>query len=138
MPAAPMDLGGAVKSALAMTPGTAVSVKKKDKKGVATGFEVEVLAANGTVMEIEFGPDGRVIPGGKAKTDPKIAAAATVTKITIDQAIAAALRSAPGTATEAKLSHSKNLATWEVEILTATGQEAKIKIDAGTGQVVLY
>lgn len=133
-----MDLGGAVRSALTMTPGTPVSAKRKDKKGVTAGYEVEILASNGTVMQIELGPDGRAIPGGKAKPDPKTSAALTVTKVTMDQAIQTAMAQAPGTVDSAELSHMKGLATWQVEIRTATGQAAKIKIDAGTGQVVPY
>lgn len=135
-----MDMMGAIRAASAQ--GRVMSVEASNKRGII-GYEVEVMGAGNAITVLQYGATGPIpaVPGKKPKSpkfDPKVAAAASVAKVTIEQAIATAQRSFPGTVESAELSASKGLATWVVELRNNLGQKAKIKVDAGTGQVVLY
>lgn len=135
-----IDLAGACAAALAATPGQVVSAKLKSKNGLY-GFEVDVLGSDGLVHEVKLGGDGKPVsrlPWDQDTPDakPKTAAAMSVTRIDAASAIGMALGAAPGTAVSVDLSTSKNLATWEVKVRNNFGQETKVKLDAGTGQLV--
>lgn len=133
------DLVSVLRAVNAATPGKVVEAKVKTK-GTTTTWEIEMLDAKNMVVEMHVGADGRAIPGTQKppKPEPKISAAMSVATVNIQQAIATALKTFPGTVDEAKLSHSKGFATWEVEIIGAAGNKAKIKVDAGKGTVVPY
>jgi uncharacterized membrane protein YkoI len=65
--------------------------------------------------------------------DAKVADVAKDAKITLDQAVKAALDKTPGTAVEAEL---ETKPVWEVEILGADGKVTEVYIDAETGAVI--
>lgn len=133
------DLQSVLRAAAAANPGKIIEVNAKTK-GTVTSWEIELLNAQNMVVEMNVGADGKAIPGTQKppKADPKTSAAMSVATVTIQDAIATALKTFPGTVDEAKLSHSKGFATWEVEIVGAAGNKAKIKVDAGKGTVVPY
>lgn len=57
-------------------------------------------------------------------------------KITIDQAVKAAIEKVPGTAVEAELEKKHDKIIWEVEVVGADGKVTKVCIDAVTGAVI--
>jgi uncharacterized membrane protein YkoI len=57
-------------------------------------------------------------------------------KVTIDQAIKAALDKTPGTAVEAELERKHDKTVWEVEVVGADGKTSEVHIDAATGAVI--
>lgn len=135
-----VDLVAAVDAAVAHGPGRAVGAKMKTKDGIVR-FEVDVLAADGTVTEIDLHADGspeRRLPWdpAKAKEKPRLAAASAAATIDLKAAIETALGAVPGTAVEAELDPSDAGAAWKVEIRTAAGTTTKVKVDAATGQIL--
>lgn len=68
--------------------------------------------------------------------DAKIGDLLKDAKVTIDQAIKAALDKKPGTAVEAELERKHDKTVWEVEVVGADGKTSEIHIDAATGAVI--
>lgn len=68
--------------------------------------------------------------------DAKIGDLLKDAKVTIDQAIKAALDKAPGTAVEAELERKHDKTVWEVEVVGADGKTSEVHIDAATGTVI--
>lgn len=71
--------------------------------------------------------EGKVRGGEKAKTVARA-------KITLEQAIQAAKEKVPGTVLGAELTE-KDMAVWDVNILSTKGQEIHLSVDATTGSV---
>ena len=69
----------------------------------------------------------------EARKRARMAASATVP---IEQAVAIASRTAPGTVFEAELEEQGGKAVWEVEIVAADGRVAKVLVDATSGSVL--
>lgn len=75
---------------------------------------------------------------GKEKEKDEVAEKvemAGAAKVTIDQAIKAALQEVQGTVIEAEL-EEKPRVTWEVEIVTADGKVMEVLVDIDTGAIV--
>ncbi len=68
--------------------------------------------------------------------DANIAELLKGAKVTIDQAIKAALEKAPGTAVEAELEKKHDKTVWEVEVVGADGKTSEVHVDAATGAVI--
>lgn len=64
------------------------------------------------------------------------AALATAATVTPDEASAAALASQPGTVKEVDLSNEAGNVVYEVEVVTDTGTEMKVIVDAGSASVL--
>ncbi len=65
--------------------------------------------------------------------DANVADMAKHAKVTLDQAVKAAVDKAPGTAVEAEL---ETKPVWEVEIVGADGKVTEVYVDAETGAVI--
>lgn len=72
--------------------------------------------------------------GGEDEIKKKVEWASTA-KVTIDQAVNAALKKVPGTVIEAELEEVKRV-TWEVEVVTDDGKVMEVLVDVDTGAVV--
>lgn len=75
-----------------------------------------------------------------AASGDRAPAAAKSTRITLDQAVAAALKSVPGTVTEAELDDDDDdhggRAVWELDIRGSDGTWHDVTVDAATGKVL--
>lgn len=54
-------------------------------------------------------------------------------RVTVSQAIAAALKASPGTVTDAELDGENGSAVWEVDVTATDGQRHEVSVDASTG-----
>ncbi len=72
--------------------------------------------------------------GGEDEIKEKVEWASTA-RVTIDQAVNAALAKVPGTVIEAELEEVKRV-TWEVEVVTDDGKVMEVLVDVDTGAVV--
>ena len=61
---------------------------------------------------------------------------ASLARIDVAQATAAALAQVPGTVLKAELDNENGNVVYSVEILTSTQEVKEVKVDAGTGQVL--
>lgn len=72
-------------------------------------------------------------------SDDRAPAAAKSTRITLDQAVAAALKSVPGTVTEAELDDDdddNDRAVWELDVRGSDKKWHDVTVDAGNGKVL--
>ncbi|PCG84399.1 hypothetical protein CIB93_19370 [Streptomyces sp. WZ.A104] len=77
--------------------------------------------------------------------DDRTPAAKESARITLDQAVAAALKSVPGTVTEAELDDDDddddgrrgNVLRWDVDITGKDGKQHELRVDAKTGKVTV-
>ncbi|MFH9136279.1 PepSY domain-containing protein [Streptomyces sp. NPDC017524] len=72
-------------------------------------------------------------------SDDRARAAAKSTRITLDQAVAAALKSVPGTVTEAELDDDDDdngRAVWELDVRGSDKKWHDVTVDAGNGKVL--
>ncbi|MFJ3323100.1 PepSY domain-containing protein [Streptomyces griseus] len=75
----------------------------------------------------------------EAASGDRAPAAAKSTRITLDQAVAAALKSVPGTVTEAELDDDDDhdgRAVWELDVRSSGGTWHDVTVDATTGKVL--
>ncbi|MFG3405749.1 PepSY domain-containing protein [Streptomyces sp. NPDC048142] len=69
--------------------------------------------------------------------DGRVPAAAKTTRISLDRAVAAALKSVPGTVTEAELDDDHDgRAVWELDVRGSDQQWHDVTVDAGNGKVL--
>ena len=75
---------------------------------------------------------------GKGKKDEskETIEMAAVAKVTIDQAIKAALEKVAGKVVEAELEKKHDTLVWEVEVVTAENKVMEVHIDAESGAVI--
>ncbi|MEU4178958.1 PepSY domain-containing protein [Streptomyces sp. NPDC026589] len=72
-------------------------------------------------------------------SDDRAPAAAKSTRVTLDQAVAAALKSVPGTVTEAELDDDdddNDRAVWELDVRGSDKKWHDVTVDAGNGKVL--
>lgn len=83
---------------------------------------------------------GTVTRADDSASGDRAPAAAKSTRITLDQAVAAALKSVPGTVTEAELDDDDDdhggRAVWELDIRGSDGTWHDVTVDAATGKVL--
>ena len=88
-----------------------------------------VLAVNGPAWSDQKGK-------GKKEESKEMVEMAATAKVTIDQAIKAALEKVPGKAVEAELEKKHDKLVWEVEVVTAENKLMEVHIDAESGAVI--
>lgn len=74
--------------------------------------------------------EGKAVGGEMAKTK-----AAARAKVTLEQAVQAVKEKVPGTVLGAELTE-KDMAVWDVDILSMEGKEIHLSVDAMTGRVM--
>lgn len=72
----------------------------------------------------------------KGEETKQVVAMATSAKITIEEAMKAALENFPGKVIEAELERKQDKTVWEVEILTADQSIMTVYVDANSGSVI--
>jgi uncharacterized membrane protein YkoI len=141
-PAAPVgDTAGllaAATTALGEVPGATVFSVDAEP----TGWEVTLVAADGTESEVAIGPDGAVARGPVTDTDEADDLAERrrlLSEATVDHAaaVAAAEVSSPGAVvTGVDLDLDAGRATWDVQLGEDTPEEQTVTVDARTGEVI--
>jgi uncharacterized membrane protein YkoI len=107
-----------------------------------TGWEVTLVAADGTESEVAIGPDGAVARGPVTDTDEADDLAERrrlLSEATVDHAaaVAAAEVSSPGAVvTGVDLDLDAGRATWDVQFGEDTPEEQTVTVDARTGEVI--
>ncbi|RPK91032.1 MULTISPECIES: PepSY domain-containing protein [Streptomyces] len=93
----------------------------------------------GSVSAVSLADDNASDDRTDDASDDRAPAAAKTTRITLDQAVAAALKSVPGTVTEAELDDDDDdddRAVWELDVRGSDKKWHDVKVDAGNGKVV--
>lgn len=134
-----VTVGDAVAAGLRAVPGTVTEAELDDEDGGLVWeldvygsdrawHDVAVDAGNGKVLgkHIDHDDDGDRRAPGK-------------TSVTLEEAVAAALKSAPGTATSVELEGGRGgSAHWEVDVRGKDGREHGLNVDARTGGVTAH
>lgn len=127
-PNGPVDASGAVRVALAHTPGAVVDV---DMDG--TIWEVTVLQADGTGRELYIDAATGQVTRVQGKTlEPT---QRTAPQVTAKEAIDAALAEVPGSIVELDLGLDRSTLVWEALVRADAGGRFEVYIDAATGSV---
>lgn len=127
-PDGPLDASGAVRAALAHTPGAVVDV---DMDG--STWEVTVLQADGTGRELYIdAATGQVTRAQGQRLDPT---QRTAPQVTAKEAIDAALAEVPGSIIELDLGLDRTTLVWEALVRADAGGRFEVYIDAATGAV---
>lgn len=133
-----VSLGQAVEKAAQAGGGTVIDIELDDGDAAQPRYEADVMNAAGERSEIWVNAVTGVAalhkPKGKAGNDD--VARMRQAKITLAQAIDAALKSSPGTPVAAELDNHWGTASYDVQVLQQDGSIMKIKIDATTGAVL--
>ncbi|MEV2244333.1 PepSY domain-containing protein [Streptomyces sp. NPDC049970] len=112
------------------------------KRNIAVAaLTAAVLVGGGLVTTAAFADSDS---GGKddrtagADRDAATGGTATKQRITVDEAVAAALKAVPGTVTEAELDEDDDTArtVWELDVYGSDKAWHDVKVDAGSGKVL--
>ena len=132
-----VTLAQAIDAAEAAAPGRAVEAQLEIDKGTPH-FEVELVTPQGSHVEVHVDAASaaalRQQDKGPAATKDRQRLEAS--KITLQQAIDAALRHTPGAALEAEFGNDWGRSVIAVDVLTAAGQRQKIKLDPTHGALM--
>lgn len=132
-----ITLPQAVEAALAAVPGKAVDAQLDDDKGVAR-YEVEVITPQGHSVEVwvnaTSGSAAQHEDDGMAKRKDRQRLEAS--KISLQQAIAAAQKHTPGTVVDAELGSDWGRDAFAVDLLTPQGQLIEVKVSPVDGSIV--
>ncbi|WDG28620.1 PepSY domain-containing protein [Streptomyces sp. CA-278952] len=93
----------------------------------------------GSVSAVSLADDNASDDRTDDASDDRTPAAAKTTRITLDQAVAAALKSVPGTVTEAELDDDdddNDRAVWELDVRGSDKKWHDVTVDAGNGKVL--
>lgn len=128
----------AIGHATQAVPGTVIEIELDDGDGAGPRYEAQVLTPAGDSIEVWVnGANGQAAQhehDGKAKR--KDIQRAQTAKITIDQAVQAALAHTPGKAVKAELDSHWGTTTYQVDVLQANHTVMEIKLDAADGKVI--
>jgi len=135
---AKVEAADAIKGALEKAPGRVVDFELRSKSGKTT-WEVDILGADGKVVEVDVDADTGVVTDSES-SEPKAGSAERVVmiqtaKVEATDAIKVALEKAPGRVVDLELRNKAGKTTWEVDILSGDGKVVEADIDADTGAV---
>jgi uncharacterized membrane protein YkoI len=133
----------AARTALGEVPGATVFAVDAEP----TGWEVTLVAADGTESEVAVGADGAVARGpvtdpddtGAGEADDLAERGRLLSEASVDHAaaVATAEESSPGTPVSGvDLDQDAGRATWEVQLGEDTPDEQTVTIDAASGEVL--
>jgi len=132
-----VSLAQAIDAAEAAAPGRAVEAQLEIDKG-APHFEVELVTPQGNHVEVhvDAASAAALRQQDKGPAATKDRQRLETSKITLQQAIDAALRHTPGTAVEAEFGNDWGRSVIAVDVLTAAGQRQEIKLDPANGALI--
>ncbi|MGW3563019.1 PepSY domain-containing protein [Streptomyces sp. NPDC000941] len=132
-----IDLKQAADAAVASVAGKVTSVELEGHRG-KTVWKVDVLTAKGVEHEVTVNSTSGKVTANRTDHDDNDdeAALARSAKIGLGQAVDAALKKIPGTATSAELDDDNGRsAAWDIEVTDTKGAEHEVTVDARFGKV---
>lgn len=125
-----------LQAALAKMPGDVVKLELKNERGTPT-YEFEIAGKDRT-MEFECDANtGKITEEEQEVDSPENPAFKAKVKISLEQAKDIALKKHPGKVVETEYEiESNGHASYEFDIEKADGSEAKLEVDATTGEIV--
>ncbi|WNI22393.1 PepSY domain-containing protein [Streptomyces sp. ITFR-16] len=132
-------VGDAVAAAVAAVPGTVTEAELDDEDGGLV-WELDVYGSDKVWHDVTVdADDGRVLGKRVDHDDDRDRHAPRKTSVTLDEAVAAALRSTPGTVTSVELDghdgRRGGATHWEVDVRGKDAKEHGLRVDAATGTV---
>lgn len=128
----------AIGHAAQAVPGKVLEIELDDGDGAGPRYEAQVLTPEGDSVEVWVnaanGQAAQHEHDGKAKR--KDVQRAQAAKITIEQAVQAALAHTPGKAVKAELDNHWGTVSYQVDVLQADHTVMEIKLDAADGKVI--
>ncbi|MEU1432710.1 PepSY domain-containing protein [Streptomyces sp. NPDC005786] len=137
--AARVSVGDAASSAVRAVPGTVTGAELDDEDG-AVVWELDVYGSDKITHDVTVDAgDGKVL--GKHASDDnddRDRRAPRPAPVTLDAAVAAALKESPGTVTSIELDGREGGAThWEVDVRGEDGKEHEMDVDAKSAAVTV-
>ncbi|MBO0918459.1 PepSY domain-containing protein [Streptomyces laculatispora] len=137
--AARVAVGDAARAAVRAVPGTVTEAELDDEDGRLV-WELDVYGSDKAWHDVTVDPgNGRVLGKHVDNDDDGERHAPRKTSVTLDQAVGAALGSAPGTVTSIELEdhdgRSGGAVHWEVDVRGKDGSEHELNVDAKTAKV---
>lgn len=137
-----IDLKQAADAAVAAVAGKVTSVELEGHHGKAV-WKVDVVTAKGTEHEVTVNTTSGKVTANRIDRDDSDhgdsddeAALARSAKTGLGQAVDAALKKIPGTATSAELDDDNGRsAAWDIDVTDAKGAEHEVTVDARSGKV---
>ncbi|WP_159913445.1 PepSY domain-containing protein [Pantoea sp. 18069] len=101
-------------------------------------FEIDIITTQGDHVEVHVnaGTGAALQHKNKGSASSKDRKRLDASKITLKQALDAALRHTPGTAVDVELGNDWGRAVIAVDVLTAAGQRMEIKVNPADGSVI--
>ena len=125
----------AIDIATARFEGTALEAELETEDGYLV-YEVGVSTADGVVMEIVIDAGNGSILKTEQEEDEEEVLLGKSAKISLKDALKAAIAAWPGTAVEAELERKKGHLIYNVEIVNTDQKTSEVEVDASTGEIV--
>lgn len=132
-----LSLGQAIDAAEKAVPGRAFEAQLDIDNG-SPHFEVDIISTQGEHVEVHVNAGTGVAQQHKNKgsASSKDRKRLDASKITLKQALDAALKHTPGTAVDAELGNDWGRTVIAIDVLTSAGQRMEIKINPADGSVL--
>lgn len=132
-----LSLLQAIDAAEAAFPGRAIDAQSDTDAGIAH-YEVEIITPQGSHVEVHVDATTGVarLHKDRGPVSAQDQQQLDASKITLQQALDAALRHTPGTAIEADLGHENGRSVFAVDVLTAAGLRVEIQLNPEDGNVL--
>ncbi|MCD2511794.1 PepSY domain-containing protein [Comamonas endophytica] len=132
-----ITLAQAIDNAEAAAAGRAIDAQLEIDEG-APRFEVELITPQGahTEVHVDAGTGAVLRQQDKGPASTKDRQRLEGSRITLQQAIDAALRHTPGTAVDADFGNDWGRSVISVDVLTPTGQRMEVKLNPANGALI--
>ncbi|MFD0024217.1 PepSY domain-containing protein [Streptomyces sp. NPDC058382] len=136
-----VTVGDAVRAAAGAVPGTVTEAELDDEDGGLV-WELDVYGSDRAWHDVTVDPgDGKVLGKRVDRDDDGDRHAPRTTPVTLDEAVAAALGSVPGTVTSVELDdpdgRTGRTVRWEVDVRGDDGRKHELNVDAKTAEVTV-
>lgn len=137
--AARVSVGDAASSAVRAVPGTVTGAELDEEDG-ALVWELDVYGSDKGRHDVTVDAGNGKLLGKHTDDDPddRDRHAPRSAAVTLDAAVAAALKESPGTVTSVELDgHRGNAVRWEVDVRGEDGKEHELNVDAESAAVTV-
>lgn len=132
-----LSLSQAIDAAEAAFPGRTIEAELDIEHGTPH-YEMEIITPQDSHIEVHVDVHTGAAFQHKIRgpASPNALYLLDTSKLTLKQALDAALLHTPGTAVEAELHHHRDRSVFSVKVVTASGQRIELKLDAQDGRVL--